>query len=308
MKKSFVVLTATLALTSSPAHAVGGQAGQIWDFYQQIQQWIGSLTNLDKLKQDIFGDVNWNDLQSTLVDKALNLGIDASGLNVQDMLKNIGNFQGVVDGIRGEIKNQAKGFFKLAWLDTATEPDQKGSIGLATQLATNKFEAAREMAQASKETEARVQDLADSTKVLEENKLTVEETAERAEQTAQNAAVLTEAAQNATSTREAAQLMVRALAENMTSQAYNATAITTSLSQVARQSNVLNKQLDVLVQDTIRRRVGAAKEVLRKVEEQRLNAEVQGQAVGQTVNNTAKAISTPFASDMGSVNYDDLYK
>lgn len=309
-------LTLLLTLTlSTPASALGnlnpgnlGQLGQVWQFIQQIQSWLQSLQDLEQLKNDIFGDVNYEDLAQQLLGRAADQGLQLAGIDVGALLGQGAAFQNAINDFRAQLVSQAKGVVNLAFLDPAEKASgMTGSLALNPNLAQNRFEAAQTIARTTEDTAQNVQDLADGAKLVQDSQDTVDETKARADQAAQNAAALTQSALEVQSTREGVQLLVRAQAEAIISSAYNATAFTTALSQQVRQSQVTNKQLSELVNGMLQERASNARQALEEVRARQAEAKAMGEQAQSTIDTAAGAVSRSFEVDPNAIDPDKLF-
>ena len=308
-----LLLTASLgSLTAAPARAQGagslGQVGQIWQFIQQIQQWEGSLTNLDQLKNDIFGSVNYNDVAQQLLGRAGDYGLKLAGIDVKGLIGTLTGWQAKVNEIRQGIVDRAGSVVSLAFLDPQERGTrQEGTLAVNQNLAQDRYTSAQIIADAGKKASQNVQDVADGAAYVEQSKKTVDETKGRADQSAQNASALTQAAMDAQSTREATQIMVRAQAELITSSAYNATALTTGLSQQVRETQVTNKQLSELVNGMLRDRTAKAQEALQQVRARQQEAQDAGDQVQSIIGTAADGISSAMGGDPSDLDSNDMF-
>ncbi|ASN83286.1 hypothetical protein [Deinococcus ficus] len=281
-------MTATVTTVSPPASAsispgAVGSLGGLWDFVTQVQSWVDSLKAMVKMKNDLFGQVNFQDLGGSLakamadaglpVGEAYNLYTDIKGL-----LGEYANFQSQIADLRKKLANAGNDMlagFLSETRDMAAEKrmNMQGTLGLAPDLAVQRLQAFNSLAITQEVDKGeQVQAQADATKAIEDIKKTVEETSERATETSANAIELTQEAMGIQSTREGIQMLVRAQAESLMSSAYNATAITTALSQNAMQQQVTNKLMNQLVKDNIDERVGEAYAVIQGIKSKQAEA------------------------------------
>ncbi|ABW34992.1 hypothetical protein Dgeo_2949 (plasmid) [Deinococcus geothermalis DSM 11300] len=310
------ILLTTLALgipaSTSPALAINpgnlGQVGEVWQFVQQLQQWTKSLTDLQALKDSLFGDVNYQDIGQQLLGRALDAGLKYGGIDVKSYLGKLTEFQGRINELRGKLLAQAKGIVSLAFLDPKEDAfGMRGSLALNPNMAQNRFLAAKTIAQTTKDTSENTQMIADGVKLVEETKQTVQQTKDRADQAAKNASALTQAATTIQSTREGVQLLVRAQAEAIMSSTYNATALTTAISQQVRQQQVTNEQLSELVNGMLADRASAAKQALEEVRARQAQASAAGKQVQTVIDTAASGISTAFDVTDGAINVDSMF-
>lgn len=311
-----ILLTATLALgisaSASPALAINpgnlGQIGEVWQFIQQLQQWTKSLADLQSLKDSLFGDVNYQDLGQQLLGRALDYGLKYSGIDVKSYMGKLTEFQGKINELRGQLLAQAKGVVNLAFLDPKEDAfGMRGSLALNPNMAHNRFQAAKTIAKTTKDTSDNVQQIADGVKLVEETKQTVQQTKDRADQAAKNASALTQAATTIQSTREGVQLLVRAQAEAIMSSTYNATALTTALSQQVRQQQVTNEQLSALVKAELDDRAAAARQALEEVRARQAEAKAAGDQIQGVIDTAASGISSAFEVDSEGINVDSMF-
>ncbi|MGI8747717.1 MAG: hypothetical protein ACR2J4_05115 [Deinococcus sp.] len=240
MNRGLLSVTLSLALVTglSPARAAGSpaQLGAVWPFVQQLQGWVKSLSDLGALKDGLFGDVNYQDVGQQLLGRALDAGLKSAGIDVKAYLSRAVDFQAKVNELRGQVLGQARGVVRLAFLDPSERAfGMQGSLALNPGLAQDRFQAARTIARATQAISENTQTVADGVRLVEDAKATVQQTKDRAEQVARNAASLTRAAGEVASTREGVQLLLRAQAEAIMASSYNATALTTAISQQVRQ-------------------------------------------------------------------------
>lgn len=311
-----ILLTATLALgisaSASPALAINpgnlGQIGEVWQFIQQLQQWTKSLADLQSLKDSLFGDVNYQDLGQQLLGRALDYGLKYAGIDVKSYMGKLTEFQGKINELRGQLLAQAKGVVNLAFLDPKEDAfGMRGSLALNPNMAHNRFQAAKTIAQTTKDTSDNVQQIADGVKLVEETKQTVQQTKDRADQAAKNASALTQAATTIQSTREGVQLLVRAQAEAIMSSTYNATALTTALSQQVRQQQVTNEQLSALVKAELDDRAAAARQALEEVRARQAEAKAAGDQIQGVIDTAASGISSAFEVDSEGINVNSMF-
>ncbi len=300
------------SLSAAPAQALNqgslGQVGQVWQFIQQIQQWVKSLSNLDQLKNDIFGSVNYNDVAQQLLGRAGDYGLKLAGIDVKGLLGTLSGWQAKVNEIRQGIVDRAGSVVNLAFLDPQEKGTrQEGTLAVNQNLAQDRYTSAQIIADAGKKASQNVQDVADGAAYVEESKKTVDETKGRADQSAQNAVTLTQAAMDAQSTREATQVMVRAQAELITSSAYNATALTTGLSQQVRETQVTNKQLSELVNGMLRDRTAKAQEALQQVRARQQEAQDAGDQMQSIIGTAADGISSAMGGDPSDLDTNDMF-
>ncbi|MFC6662616.1 hypothetical protein [Deinococcus multiflagellatus] len=204
--------TTTLALSlslSTGAAAINpgnlGQAGEVWQFIQQLQQWAKSLTDLGALKDQVLGDVNYQDIGQQLLGRALDYGLKTAGIDVKAYMGKMSEWQAKINEMRNQLIAQARGVVNLAFLDPKEDAyGMRGSLALNPNMAQNRFLAAKTIAQVTKATADNTQAIADGVKMVEESKLTVAQTKERADQAVKNASSLTQAATTIQSTREGA--------------------------------------------------------------------------------------------------------
>lgn len=285
-----------------------GQLGQVWQFIQQVQQWIKSLTNLDQLKNDIFGSVNYNDVAQQLLGRAGDYGLKLAGIDVKGLIGTLTGWQNKVNEIRAGIIGKARSVLNLQFLDPSeVGTRQQGTLGLNKALAQSRAGSARIIADAGEKASQNVQDIADGAAYVEQSKKTVDETKSRADQSALNAVDLTQAALTAQSTREATQVMVRAQAELITSSAYNATAITTALSQQVRETQVSNKQLSELVNGMLRDRTAKAQQALSEVRGLQQEAQDAGDEMQSVIGTAADGISSAIGGDPSVLDSNALF-
>ncbi|GGB73755.1 hypothetical protein [Deinococcus soli (ex Cha et al. 2016)] len=310
------LLTATLSLgiatSAAPAQAINlGNLGQVGDFaayIQQLQAWVKSLTNLSNLKDSILGDVSYQDLGQQLLGRALDYGLKYAGIDLKSYMGKLTEFQNKVNELRSQLISKARGVVNLAFLDPAENAyGMRGSLALNPNMAENRFQAAKMIAQSTKGISDNVQQIADGLKLVEGAQQTVKETEDRAKQSNVNAARLTTDAANIQSTREGIQLLVRAQTETIMSSTYNATAMTTALSQSVRQQQVTNEQLSALVKAELDDRAAAAKQALEEVRARQAEANAAGDQIQGVIETAASGISSTFKVDPGGINVDSMF-
>jgi len=303
-----VLLTVSLAVNAPPAQAVSLNPGSIsgfadlLSFIQQVQSWITSLKAMIKMKDDLFGSVNFDDFGASLAKK-----LGGTGLPIGEIMNTIGDIRGLLgeydrfkaqiqafrDQLNGAAQATIDGF--VGGLNTYEKTiKMEGTLGLDPSGSQTRAVAVSTILAASGDTGDLVQNDADSTKAIDDIKKTTQETSDRANVTALNSQKLTLAAEGIQSTREGVQLLVRAQAETLMSSAYNATATTTALSQVAMQTQVSNKLLGDMVQDVIDQRVGAAYAQIQVVKARQLEAQMASEQIKSVVGSAASGMETAF--------------
>jgi len=304
-----LALTLALSLSFAPqAGAVGinpgslSQLGGVWDFVKQVNDWTTSLKDLIKIKDDLFNSVNIGDLGGSLAKMLGDAGVPFADINAA--AKNIGDIIGQYDKTKGQIEalrskltsgtndflngfmNGAKSFEKTT--------NMVGTLGLAPDLAMKRTVAEGEILSATDTTGANLQNKTDAAAAMVSIKETVDKTNERAGSAAVDAQSLTLAAQGVQSTREGVQLLVRAQAEQIMSSAYNATATTTALSQLAMQSQVTNNYLSQMAKAVVDERVANGYLAIQQVKAAQIEAQQAGSQVASVMQAAASGMNSAF--------------
>ena len=309
LTRPFRILLVSAALAApSQAYALDpsilNQLGSLASLFQEWKTKIQSFTNL---KDQLFGSINFNELKNTLTSRLQDMGLEKltnlTGIDIKQLLSTAQNWQSKLD----EIKNNIIQKFTDQW-QAFLNPnnfDRKNKLWEAGMLNPDtfsmKFDGLIKQQQEAINKARNVQDIGDAVKALDDSKKTVEQTAQSSEQTTQKAADFAAKVNSIQSTREGVMMLVQAQAALMANQAYNGTAITTAISQNARQQQVTNNQLADLVNDRINERTG---EVLGAMHQMRI-AEAEAVATGAQVKDTINWAADGFSSAFEEVSNVD---
>lgn len=304
-----VALTVLLSTSFAPqAGAVGispsslsGLSG-VWDFIKQLNDWTESLKGLIKMKDDLFSAVNFNDLGGSLAKTLGDAGVPFADIqtavkNITGLIDQYSTTKGQIEALRGKLTNSTNDLLN-GFLNGAKSFEQKanmvGTLGLAPDLALKRTIGAADILAATDTTGANVQNKTDAAAAMVEIKKTVDQTNDRAVSAATDANTLTLAAQGVQSTREGVQLLVRAQAEQIMSSAYNATATTTALSQMAMQSQVTNNYLSQMAKAVVDERVANGYLAIQQVKQAQMEAQQAGSQVASVMQAAASGMSAAF--------------
>lgn len=310
--KTTIALTcALLAGGQASAITLPGNLGDLYQFLNQLPQWFKSLTDLKGMSDQLFGSINKEELLNNFLTKGMNYGLDKMGvkINASDILGNLQNWQSKIDNFKAELLGKFKDYLAAAM----GQGSYDAKNGILTKGMLNpdsmqiKLDAMGSQQEALALTAQLVQDQADSAKAFEDTKGTVKETQERAVTVNENAKILTTKAMTIASTRQGVEMLVRAQAEDMMSSAYNATAITTAVSQVARQQQVTNNLLSKMAQNEIDKNTDEAIAVVQMMRMRQARAEATAKQTSDTINAAGDAMATPFKIGNANVNFKAMY-
>ena len=314
LKAPLVLVTATLAIsTAQPAYAAYAvnptmsasnmDLMDLLEWIQKIQKWQGQIKELIKLKDNLFNQVNVNEFGEMLGDKVTGSMLNSesagaiSGIlgilgDAKGMINEFGRFQNQIQQLKQKVATAGKDFTNGLIAGSSSRYEEllkiEGKDGLNQEATAEKTVAGAALAQAQLDTAKQIQHQADATAAVSSAKELAASTGEKMlDMTIESNKLMLKSA-TITSTRQGMELLLRAQSQSLMNEAYNVHTITNSLSQLAMQNQVTNKQLDVLASDVITRRQAAAMAVVNKRRQEQKDAVQQAEQI-KTVVEVANA-------------------
>lgn len=299
-----LLLTATLGTAPQASALDTSILNNLGSLGSLFQQWQDKIQTFMNLKDQLFGQVNFEDLSNSLMSRLQDVGLSklsqSLGLDLPKLIGDAKNWQSKIDEIKqGIMKSFADRFQALLNPNTFDRKNKLWEAGMLNpDTFAMKFDGLIKQQQEAINKSRNVQDMADSVRALDDTKKTVEETAKNSAATTQKAGEFANKVQQIQSTREGVMMLVQAQAAMMANQAYNANALTAAVSQQARQQQVTNNQLADLVNDRIEERTG---EVLGAMHAMRLE-EARAVALGKQTRESIEWAANGFSAAFGEIN------